>query len=219
MTMDRTGAERVPAAVRVRRIMAVLVALCGFAGGADAVAQPPGPVGPYVLDLRAATTSLPTDPSFYPSIGSDTLIPGRAWGGGVAGHVYPASIGPARVGIGAGVLRARGTASVDGGEDIVAVMTVLAPEVSFNFGSGMGWSYVGAGAGFGQMTTRVRGVDDSVARGSPGGVMTVNAGAGARWFSSRRLAFGFDVRYHRIAAGEGTPVTSLLVVSAGLSLR
>jgi hypothetical protein len=90
MTMDRTGAERVPAAVRVRRIMAVLVALCGFAGGADAVAQPPGPVGPYVLDLRAATTSLPTDPSFYPSIGSDTLIPGRAWGGGVAGHVYPA---------------------------------------------------------------------------------------------------------------------------------
>jgi hypothetical protein len=219
MTMDRTGAERVPAAVRVRRIMAVLVALCGFAGGADAVAQPPGPVGPYVVDFRVATTSLPTDPSFYPAIDSDALIPGRAWGGGIAGHIYPASIGPARVGIGAGVLRARGTASVDGGEDIVAVMTVLAPEVSFNFGSGMGWSYVGAGAGFGQMTTRVRGVDDSVARGSPGGVMTVNAGAGARWFSSRRLAFGFDVRYHRIAAGEGTPVTSLLVVSAGLSLR
>jgi hypothetical protein len=123
------------------------------------------------------------------------------------------------VGIGAGVLRARGTASVDGGEEIVALVTVLAPEVSFNFGSGMGWSYVGAGAGFGQMTTRVRGVDDSVARGSSGRVTTVNAGAGARWFSSRRLAFGFDVRYYRIAAGEGTPVTSLLVVSAGLSLR
>jgi hypothetical protein len=54
---------------------------------------------------------------------------------------------------------------------------------------------------------------------------TINYGGGARWFAKDHLAFTFDVRFHLIAPGAptsgrpGSPRTTLLVMSAGLSLK
>jgi hypothetical protein len=47
----------------------------------------------------------------------------------------------------------------------------------------------------------------------------VNFGGGARWFLTERVAFGFDLRGHQIAAGDDTPKVSVFAVGAGLSIR
>ena len=56
-------------------------------------------------------------------------------------------------------------------------------------------------------------------RQESGRLRSVNFGGGARWFIRPRLAFGFDLRAHRIAAGSNTPKTNVFAVGAGVSLR
>ena len=56
-------------------------------------------------------------------------------------------------------------------------------------------------------------------RRESGQVRTVNYGGGARWFITSRLAFGFDLRVHQIAASVETDRSTLFAVGAGLSIR
>ena len=44
---------------------------------------------------------VPGDPVFFPPVGETSTIPARAFGFEVGAHVYPFSLGPARLGIGA----------------------------------------------------------------------------------------------------------------------
>ncbi|HVG70411.1 MAG TPA: hypothetical protein VM819_05850, partial [Vicinamibacterales bacterium] len=94
---------------------------------------------------------------------------------------------------------------------------MLAPQVSANFGTRDGWSYLSAGVGIASVATEA--ADVMPGENESGRLRVVNFGGGARWFITERLAFGFDVRAHRIAAGSGTPKTALFAVSAGLSIR
>lgn len=209
------------------------------------LAQDPGPVGPYVVDLRVAIAGLPSDPSFFPSVPSGTFVPTRSLGLDVGGHVYPLRIGPARLGIGANLSRTAGRASPaqpttssssppprQTSPDVESTMTILAPQLSLNFGSSTGWSYISAGVG--QM--RIRATASPYASGSSSSASTVeekvlelqrrqtiNIGGGARWFMSSHVAFSFDVRFHMVAArvtdGVSTPKTNTIVAGAGLSFR
>ncbi len=225
---------------------AVWLSLCAPAGAQTAPqAGEPDRPGPWVIDVRGATVSLPRDASFFPPIPSSTAVPSRGYGVDVGGHMYLLQLGPARIGVGATWLRARGTASAgDRGEnsdgssattlavtpDVAALLTVVAPQLSLNFGSRAGWSYLSAGLGRAQLSTRASSFvdeddDDEITAArvlDHGGRSAINFGGGARWFAKPRMAFSFDVRFHMIGAGGGerpTPGSTLLAAAVGVSLR
>lgn len=210
-----------------------------------AAAQDPGPLGPYVVDLRGVIAGLPQDPSFFPPIPSSTLVPTRSLGLDVGGHVYPLRIGPARLGIGASLARTGGRASPakpatsssapparQTSPDVESTMVTLAPQLSLNFGSSTGWSYISAGVG----QARIKSTASPYASGSSSSASTVaekvldltrrqsiNIGGGARWFMAAHVAFSFDVRIHMIAARATeearTPKTTTVIAGAGFSFR
>ena len=186
--------------------LAAWLGLAGVLMGSRVEAQSlaPGPPGPYVVDVRGATNGIPASPGLYPGLGDQFTVPARGFGFDVGGHVYLFNLGPARLGLGVNVMHVRGTTT-----DADATFQTVAPQLSFNFGTSDGWSSLSLGAG----TARVK----AVATGSSS---AINAGGGARWFMSRHLAVGFDIRVHRIAAdgdimGKSTQVSA----SVGLSLK
>ncbi len=211
-------------------LMAITLGL--VLGAAPAFAQQIGPPGPYVLDVRGATMGLPDAAEFFPPVTAAALIPGRAFGLDAGAHVYVASLGPARVGLGADLLWLRGTTAsqeiqvASGSSAIVNVgpaihMTVksLVPQVSFNFGSRGGWSYLSGGMGRATIvTTTIPSTGEQTARLS-GPLNAISVGGGARWFVTPRLGVGFDIRMHKFAPGKATPGATVLSVSVGFSLR
>jgi hypothetical protein len=211
----------------VRRAAALaLAATIGTAG--QAAAQATSPPGPWVLDVRGVTSPVPVDAPFYPPLAT-SLVPSRGFGIDVGAHVYPFNLRLARIGFGANAIVVRSTAAgpVQGtgdetpasaaGQRVTLNMLMIAPQVSANFGSRDGWSYLSAGVGTATINTQT--ADVMPGRQESGRLRSVNFGGGARWFLKSRLAFGFDLRAHRIAAGAGTPKTTLFAVSAGLSFR
>lgn len=186
--------------------LAAWLGLAGVLLGPQVEAQSltPGPPGPFVIDVRGVTSGIPASPGLYPDLGEAFVVPARGFGFDVGGHVYLFNLGPARLGIGVNFIDVRGTAT-----DANATFQTVVPQLSFNFGTSDGWSYLSLGAG----TARVK----AVASGSSS---TINAGGGARWFMNRHLAIGFDVRVHMIAAdgdvmGQSTQVSA----SVGFSLK
>ena len=210
--------------------------VCSFGGTVAALliavtpaaAQTTSGPGPWVLDVRGATSPVPTDAGFYPPLAA-TSVPSRGFGVDVGAHIYILSIKLARIGVGANYVNVRSTAvapvvalddeeSIAGpGQRLTLTMQMIAPQVSANFGSRDGWSYLSAGIGTASITTET--ADVMPGRQESGRLRSVNFGGGARWFIKPRLAFGFDLRAHMIAAGSDTPKTSVLAVAAGLSTR
>jgi hypothetical protein len=192
------------------------------ASGAAAQSVLPGPPGPYVFDLRGVTMGVPQAFGFYPGIPPDTLVPARGFGIEAGGYLFLGRIGPARIGAGASVVQVRGTSA----GDVAITARIVAPQVSFNFGTARGWSYLSGGVGVGQLRGHApagAGVE-AASRGS-GPILAVNAGGGARWFVAPRLAFSVDLRLHRVGArgpdggAPGTPATVLGSASVGLSFK
>ena len=206
----------------MRSALAGVAALVVLAG-APAAAQSSSAPGPWVLDIRAATSSVPTDLALY-ATPTAAVVPARAFGLDLGGNVYLFNFGPARVGVGANILMVRSTArdeptiaNPDATQRLTLNLRTVAPQLSVNFGSRDGWSYLSAGLGTASLTTRVEG--ERGGERESGQVRSVNFGGGARWFITERLAFGFDLRAHRIAAGNETPRSSTFAVGAGLSIR
>jgi hypothetical protein len=188
-----------------------------------AFAQSSSP-GPYIVDLRGAMSGAPGGASFYPAVPVDTRAPQRAFGFGVGAHVYPFQLGIARVGVGIDVMRVRGSAtSLTGNVGAAMTVSTLAPQVSFNFGTRDGWSYLSGGYGTTGTTAKV---ETPAAATTPGVTLTrerrtrtLNVGGGARWFLRERVAVGFDVRFHRLGATAGSASKQIVGLSVGLSLR
>jgi hypothetical protein len=220
-----------------RLAMAALLCL-GVCPSVAAQALPADRPGPYVIDVRGTTVSLPGDPAFFPPVPASTAVPARAWGIDAGAHVYLVQLGAARLGFGATYLRARGTAapptpaSTSGTSGsatpastpaVAALVTAFGPQVSANFGSRAGWSYLSAGIGRAQISTRTSAFGTTRARLLESGARrAINVGGGARWFAKPRLAFSFDIRFHIVGAGgevTPTPRTTLLAASVGVSLR
>jgi len=191
-------------AVVARRVLALAVGV-SFAGlRVAAQTLTPGPPGPFVVDVRGITTGVPTSITLYPNPPSTTfLAPSRGFGPDVGAHVYPLTLGPARIGVGANFVSARGSTS-----DADLTMQMVVPQLSFNFGTSNGWSYLSAGIG----PVRVKTTETFT-------TTSVNAGGGARWFLNDHMAIGFDLRLHRLSAKEGLPRTFLGSASVGLSLK
>jgi Outer membrane protein beta-barrel domain len=186
--------------------LAAWLGLAGVLLGTQVEAQglTPGKPGPFVIDVRGVTSGIPASPGLYPDLGDQFVVPARGFGFDVGAHVYLFSLGPARLGIGANYIEVRGTAA-----DADATLETIAPQLSFNFGTSDGWSYLSVGAG----TARVKAVTSASSS-------AVNAGGGARWFMNRHLAVGFDVRFHKIAADGDTMGASTQVSAAvGFSLK
>jgi Outer membrane protein beta-barrel domain len=187
--------------------LAVWLGLAGVLLGSGAGAQSltPGPPGPfYVLDLRGTTSGIPASPGLYPGLGDEVVVPARGFGFDVGGHVYLLNLGPARLGLGVNIIQVRGTAT-----DANATFRTVAPQLSFNFGTSDGWSYLSLGAG----TARVNALET-------GSSSAINAGGGARWFVTRHIAVGFDIRLHRIAAdGDTMGQSTQLSASVGFSVK
>src|SRR5688572_11168307 len=195
------------------------------------------PPGPYVIDVRGVLGGFPKDAAFFPSFPTATIVPSRGFGIDLGGHVYLMRVGGARLGVGVNLLRLQHATSPSEPDtpagttppprtipDVSATLTVLAPQVSLNFGSVDGWSYLSAGLGIADMKTASSGTLTSAERSS-GRLSSINVGGGARWFRNRHVAFGFEVRFHMIRAEpqsvplQGVPKTTLVMASMGISLR
>ena len=188
-----------------------------------AFAQPAAAPGPYVIDLRGAMSGAPTGIAFYPAAPEDTLAPQRAFGFEVGAHVYPFALGIARVGLGVDLMRVRGTATSVSNVNAAMSITTFAPQLSFNFGAHDGWSYLSGGYGTTQTRAEVMtpAADTTTAAtlSRERRTRTINVGGGARWFLQERVAVGFDVRFHRLAATRGLPSKQIVGLSVGVSIR
>jgi hypothetical protein len=191
-------------------------------------AQTSEPVGPFVVDIRGLMSGLPTTEGWTPVLPAGTDVPSRGFGLEAGAHVYFAKWGPAMLGAGASFSMARGTATAvtEGTPDVKTRASTLAPQLSFNFGHRLGWSYLSAGYGGAQITS------ESVALGlvpaasaESGWVGAVNIGGGARWFLTEHLGVGFDARWHRLSARDAAatslaaPRATLFHLAVGFSIQ
>lgn len=217
--------------------MRAALCLAALLTSTAAFAQPSAPPGPYIIDLRGGMIGAPGG-NFYPAAPAGTQVPQRGFGFSVGGHIYPFRLGVAQVGVGADLLRARGSSSSAIGVNAAMRVTTVAPQISFNFGSRDGWSYLSAGYGVTQTRAEVdipemdvtppETQDDDVPQSEPlpaGMVVrevrtgTVNLGGGARWFIREHFAVGFDVRFHRLSTTAGSSSKQNVGLTVGLSLR
>jgi hypothetical protein len=207
------------------------------AAAAPVSQQPPGsPPGPFALDVRLAMPSFNTGSALADPLGFRTdQLPGRGWGLLVGAHVYPLRRKRFALGLGADLVRTSGSQAPDPESDTAATdptvetrFNALVPQVSLNFGTSRGWSYIGGGYAF--MKRATGDVDADVPLGPR--LRGIHYGGGARWFMSPHVAFSFDLRFYRIpeqAAVDATsadvtavpfqPKSRLFLASAGISFK
>lgn len=191
---------------RCRFTLALVLTALGFASQAAAQSLNPGPPGPFVFDIRGATSGIPSSAALFPGLATGASVPTRGFGGNFGSHVYALRIGPARLGLGVDLSFVRGS-TVDASSTLVAVD----PQVSFNFGTSDGWSSLSAGLGVARVSGDPGGVSDTV--------RSFNWGGGARWFLGPHLGFTFDVRVHHLAASDVLPKATAVSAGVGLSLK
>jgi len=186
------------------------------------------PIAPFAADVRVALPRFPQDAAIATALGvTDENLPGRGLGLSFGAHVYPIR-GKVALGLGAEVLMTRASKTLEREEGLPEGPTVkgrfeaFSPQISLNFGSRRGWSYVSGGIGWGTFTEEREGAPVS----SPDGrLRTLNYGGGARWFAKEHLAFTFDFRFHRFDAQEAStgrpayPKGKMTIFSAGISLK
>jgi hypothetical protein len=193
------------------------------------------PPGPFALDVRVAMPSFNTGSALADPLGLRTSqLPGRGWGLEFGATAYPLRGKRFALGLGAALVRTSGSQAPDPEDETAADdptietrFNALVPQVSLNFGSGRGWSYIGGGLAFMQRATGD--VDADVPLGPR--LRGIHYGGGARWFAGRHVAFSFDLRFYRIpeqaaeaATGEAAavpfqPKSRLFMASAGVSFK
>ena len=156
-----------------------------------------------------------------------TELPGRGLGLQVGLHVYPLRWKAITFGIGGEVTIARATQTPGAGQEFVRPseerFASIAPQLSLNFGTGKGWSYISGGIGQSIWAVTPEGQEGFPADADP--LQTINYGGGARWFMKSHLAFSLDVRVYAINPGTAyfgfpaSPRTALLIIGAGVSVK
>jgi hypothetical protein len=214
----------------MRRVTPVFAAVLIALGGRMAYAQdPPPPLPHVVVDLHGVVPVFPNDATQLAASRALTVteLPGAGLGVRAGAHVYFFKYRGVTLGAGGEVMRgASGSTPVDPASGLVAVderLTSVGSQVSFNFGTGHGWSYVSGGIGKSHWSLHPTGAGETSADGEA--LPTANYGGGARWFAKAHLAFSFDVRIYEIQPGSpvgarpGSPRTRLFVIGAGISLK
>ena len=191
-------------------------------------AQDPGPIGPFVVDVRGAFVSVGQDAMLAAGRGlGPAQLAASGLGVDIGGHVYLFRWRGITFGVGASALlaspsRSPGKDDPDpNGPTVKTRFTALSPQLSFNFGDGDGWSYLSGGLGTSRMSVFVDTGDEPEQRRAG----TLNYGGGGRWFIKPRLAFSFDVRIFAISPLEqiptepGSPRMTRVAISAGVSIK
>jgi len=213
----------------VRATLVGMLVVCGFAESARAQ-EPPPPIPWFAFDAHVAVPSFPNDvQAVADSRGIQQLaeLPGAGIGIDLAAHIYPVRWKAVTVGLGGRLATMRAHHDGDatlGTQSVTERFTYLGPQLSLNFGSASGWSYLSAGVAGSTWSI----VYDNAPLPFPQNderLKTFDYGGGARWFAKKHLAFSFDLRFYVIAPGTpelglpASPRTTLMVVSAGVSLK
>lgn len=182
------------------------------------------------MDLHGTVPRFPVDQELADS--RDLLLaelPGVGIGLHAGAHVYVFSWKAVTFGLGADFTRARahqGAPQIsedERGRAVTEKFTHFAPQISFNFGDGDGWSYFSGGIGTSKWSLVPDGEPPTAA--DTAALTTINYGGGGRWFIKRHLAFSFDVRFYAIDPSPPVgdrpsgPRTTLLIAGAGISLK
>ena len=211
------------------RQLAILIFLITTVHASRANAQDPPPrIGPFAIDVHASIPSFPTDSEELAKSRALTVgeLPGRGWGGQVGAHFYPFRLGAVTFGFGGELMIARATtnpAPASGLRPVEERLVSASPQLSLNFGSGHGWSYLSGGIGRSVWALHETGFEPSAS--DVESLSTFNYGGGARWFIKNHLAFSLDVRFYEIKPGTpippapGSPRTTLFIISAGISIK
>jgi hypothetical protein len=172
-----------------------------FLAASFAGAQPVEPISRVAADVHLVTIALPHDAGTAAPRGLEPDdLPSRGIGFDAGVHVYPWRTRILTLGVGAALLWSRGTqspaAATDGttAPSVTTRLRAFSPQVSLNFGTGRGWSYISGGIGSASISVSrsdLPAEDAQTAR-------ALNYGAGARWFFRRHLAFSFDIRFYSV---------------------
>jgi hypothetical protein len=219
-----------PDLLRIAIVTSLLFAIAAAhprtASGQD---QPPR-IGPFVIDIRGTVPNFPSDEQLALSRGLGLQeLPGRGLGLDGGAHLYLFKWRVITFGVGAQMTMARASSSavvqddVETARAVTSWFTAFTPQLSFNFGTGDGWSYISGGVGTSVWSTVPDGQDPLP--GDEERLTTLNYGGGARWFAKPHLAFTFDFRFHQINPGTphgelpGSPRTTMLIIGAGVSIK
>jgi hypothetical protein len=212
---------------------ATLALLMCLTFGSHARAQEPPPrIGPFVVDLHATFPTFPNNVVQLANSRGLSLaeLPGLGLGVDMGAHVYLLKWRAVTFGLGGEVTfgRAHSTPSTAAGQTL-GLQPVrerflsAAPQLSFNFGTGHGWSYLSGGIGRSVWSIHLDAEEPGEADLEP--LKTINYGGGARWFAKPHLAFSFDIRFYAIDPGTpqfgfpGSPRTTLMIIGAGVSVK
>ena len=192
-----------------------------------AAQEPPPRIGPFVIDLHLTVPNFPQDPQLADSRNMQLgELPGVGLGVQVAAAVYVFRWKAITFGLGGDFASSRSSQAPLEGSSLRAAtekFQTISPQLSFNFGTGTGWSYISGGIGESTWSIIPEGQTPFPADSAP--MKTVNYGGGARWFAKKHLAFSFDVRLYQIDPGvpylgfPGSPRTKLLILGAGMSIK
>jgi hypothetical protein len=193
--------------------------------------EPPPPIPRVAVDVHATVPRFPANQTLASSRGRNLAeLPGSGLGADIAVNVYPIKWKAVTFGLGGHVMTSRAhrtpAAPADSTEIFYPVtehFTYLGPQLSFNFGTGAGWSYLSGGISASRWSV----VPDGFNRlpSDDERLKTIDYGGGARWFIKPHVAFSFDVRFYAINPGTpngvlpGSPRTTLLVIGAGVSIK
>lgn len=182
--------------------ISLLGSACLLLAASRAAAQaPPPPIGPFVIDARVSVPVYPSDDTLAITLGeSPGTLPGHGLGFTIGGHWYPFRWKAITFGIGGELFRSKGSREPTPEEFMAATtppptietrLRAFSPQISFNFGSGVGWSYVSGGMGRATLSIREAGPPSLEPDLS---ATTINYGGGARWFDREHVAFTLDLR-------------------------
>jgi hypothetical protein len=214
----------------------VWAAIATLLTAAPVFAQDPPPrIGPFVLDLHASVPTFPDeDPQLAASRGMQVPeLPGRGLGVQASAHVYLLKVKVITFGLGAEFAASRARKTPDAATAAASPVALrpseerfstFSPQLSFNFGTGHGWSYLSGGVGISNWAIVPEGQEGFAADSE--NLRTFNYGGGARWFSKSHVAFSLDVRFYAINPGTpfianqlGSPRTTLMIIGAGVSVK
>ena len=198
---------------RMRASVFACASLIALLAANRALAQDPPPkIGPFVVDFHATMPRFPQDLQLAQSRDMTLAeLPGN--GLGVLGGEFAT-----------GRSRQTPTAAQPTTRPATERLTTITPQLSFNFGTGNGWSYISGGLGRSTWAVTPQGQEGFAADSEQ--LKTISYGGGARWFMKTHLAFSFDARFYAINPGTpfvagalGSPRTTMIVIGAGVSVR
>jgi hypothetical protein len=219
-----------PIRFRIHCAALVACALLPISAAAQDVPAEKLPIARYVVDARMTFPRFKQDAAIANAIGVGVLnLPTRGFGLVAGAHWYPMRIGFMTLGVGGEWVRASRSKTLNTGTETAPVtvttntrFSTLSPQISFNFGSRVGYSYISGGIGRANYTAER--ADDPLPDPESGS-KTINYGGGARWFAKKHVAISLDVRFYAVNPQEATatrpgyPRMTLLAMSAGVAIR